>query len=75
MNEFIAPINRFIEIRPSARVIVVKGRADEFLKENTPLLGSLVSEDLQLLLDRGKETGFFSGGDVEPVFRCVTICL
>lgn len=59
VNEFIAPINRFIEIRPSARVIVVKGRADEFLKENTPLLGSLVSEDLQLLLDRGKETGFF----------------
>lgn len=59
VSEFISPINRFIEIRPSARIIVVKGRADKFLKENQPLLGSLISEDLRLLLDQSENTGFF----------------
>mgnify|MGYP000882731608 CR=1 FL=1 len=59
VGEYIAPILRFKEIRRSAHVMVVKGRADEFLKENPPLLGSLVSEDLRLLVDQSLQTGFF----------------
>ncbi len=59
IGEYIAPISRFIEIRRSAHVMVVKGKASEFLEENQPFIGNMVSKNLQIQITESKNTGFF----------------
>lgn len=59
IGEYIAPINRFREMRRSAHVFVVKGKASEFLKENKPFIGNMVSKNFQILINESDDTGFF----------------
>lgn len=59
VSDYIMPIIRFRQLRKSARVLVVKGDAADFLENLTPFAGSSVSEDLQLLGRESKNTGFF----------------
>lgn len=59
IGEYIAPVHRFREIRQSARMLIVKGKADEFLKENNPFIGDIVSKSFQMLINESDDTGFF----------------
>lgn len=68
IGEYIAPIKRFKQIRRSAHMFVVKGEANEFLKENTPTIGSLVSKNLQLLIKESDNTGFFPHVTLEQFY-------
>lgn len=68
IGEYIAPINRFREIRRSAHVIVVKGKASEFLKENKPFIGSIVSKNFQVLINESDDTGFFPHVTLEQFY-------
>ncbi len=68
IDEFVTPINRFREMRQSANVFVVKGRADEFLKQNQPLIGGMISNDFQMLVDASDNTGFFPKVTFEDLY-------
>ncbi len=57
VDNYIMPIIRFRQIRKSARVLVVKGAAQDFLEGVAPFAGSSVSEDLQFLGRESKNTG------------------
>jgi len=59
IGEFIAPINRFREIRRSAHVFVVKEKASDILKEIQPLIGSMISKSFQIWINESGDTGFF----------------
>jgi hypothetical protein len=59
INEYIAPINRFREIRKTSHVFVVKGKAYDLMKENKPFIGNLLSKSFQLLIKEGAMTGYF----------------
>lgn len=59
INEYIAPINRFREMRKTSHVFVVKGKAFEFMKDNQPFIGDLLSKSFQLLIKEGAMSGYF----------------
>jgi spore germination protein KC len=59
INEFIAPINRFREIRKTSHVFVVKGKVFDFMKDNKPFIGNLLSKSFQLLIKEGAMSGYF----------------
>ncbi len=59
IDEYITPIHRFREIRRTAHVLIVKGKADEFLKENKPFIGNIAAKSFQLLINESGDTGFF----------------
>jgi len=68
IGEWIAPIIRFREIRWSAHVFVVKGKALDFIKENNPFIGTMVSKSFQLLINESDETGFFPHVTLEDFY-------
>jgi len=59
INEYIAPINRFREIRKTSHVFVIKGKAYDFMKDNKPFIGNLLSKSFQLLIKEGAMSGYF----------------
>lgn len=60
IGQFIAPLGRFEQIRKSAHVYVVRGEAQELLKEFKPIMGTTLSKSFQLFIQIAEETGFFS---------------
>lgn len=59
IGEYIAPIKRFVEIRNSAHVFVSKGKAEDFLKEIKPFVGSTISKSFEIFIQESENTGFF----------------
>jgi spore germination protein KC len=59
IGEYIAPISRFREIRRSSHVLVIKGKASEFLEENQPFIGNMLSKNFQIMIGESENTGFF----------------
>lgn len=71
VGEYIAPISRFRQIRKSAHVLVVKGKASEFLKENQPFIGSTLSKNLQIMIRESENTGFFPHVTLEQFYSAL----
>jgi spore germination protein KC len=68
IGEYIAPINRFTEIRRSAHVFVVKGKASDFIEEVKPFIGSMASKSFQILINESNDTGFFPHVTLEQFY-------
>ncbi len=68
IDEYITSIHRFREIRQSAHMLIVKGKADEFLKENEPFIGNLVAKSFQMLINESNNTGFFPRVTLEDFY-------
>jgi len=59
IGEMIAPIVRTRQIRRIAHIVVCKGSAEEFIKENKPVIGKNLSKTMELAFNEFEETGFF----------------
>lgn len=59
VGEYIAPLNRFREIRRTAHIFVAKGSAYDLLKQNKPFVGNLLSKSFQLLISESANSGYF----------------
>lgn len=59
LGEYIAPISRFREIRGSAHMVVTKGSAFDFIKANTPFIGTTLFKEYQTAIAESENTGFF----------------
>jgi spore germination protein KC len=68
IGEYIAPINRFTEIRRSAHVFVAKGKASDFIQEVKPFIGSMASKSFQMLINESSDTGFFPHVTLEQFY-------
>jgi len=59
VGEYLAPIARYREIRRNVRVLISKGPAYEFIKENKPFFGKTLSKSMEQMVQECANTGFF----------------
>jgi len=59
VGEYLAPIARYREIRRNVRVLISKGQAYEFIKENKPFFGKTLSKSMEQIVQECSNTGFF----------------
>ena len=69
IGEYIAPLSRSREIRRSAHVFVVKGKAIDFIKENKPVIGTTISKSFQVLTHASENIGFFPHTTLENFYE------
>lgn len=60
IGEFIAPIIRYREVRRTLHVMVTKGSARDFIKENKPFIGATLSKTMQILAQEAGDTSLLS---------------
>jgi spore germination protein KC len=71
IGEYIAPINRFRQIRRSAHIFVVKGKAIDFLQEEGPFIGTSISKHFEQFVVESDNTGFFPHITLEEFYRAI----
>lgn len=59
VGKYIEPLTRFREVRELMRIVVCKGKAQDFIKENKAFIGSNPSKALELMFEQSKNTGYF----------------
>ncbi len=59
ITELLMSLVRYREIRKTAHVVIVKGSAEDFLKENKPTIGTTLSKTMELLMEGTYNTGYF----------------
>jgi len=59
VGKYIEPLTRFREVRELMRIVVCKGKAQDFIKENKALIGSNPSKALELMFEQSKNSGYF----------------
>jgi len=57
--KYIDPLARFREARESMRVIVCKGRAEDFIMENSSQIGTNMAKAIELSFEQSQNTGYF----------------
>jgi spore germination protein KC len=60
IDKYLTAFNRGRQIRRQINVIIARGTASEFLKENTLVIGSSLPKKQQDLMDQSYENGLFS---------------
>ena len=70
IGEFLAPIIRFREVRRSIHVIVSRGSAMDFVKNNEPVIGITLSKSNENTIINGySATGFFPHATISTVYN------
>lgn len=59
MGEFISPLTRYTQIRGSTRLMVIKGSAQDFIKENEPYIGTTLSKAMETSAKESMNIGYF----------------
>ncbi len=57
--KYVEPLTRFREVREHMRIVVCKGKAQDFIKENKAFIGSNPSKALELMFEQSKNSGYF----------------
>jgi Ger(x)C family germination protein len=71
LGEFMAPLNRFSQIRKTSHVFIAKGKAINFIKENKASIGTSIAKDIKIMVDESLNTGFFPYVDFEEFYRAL----
>jgi spore germination protein KC len=59
VSGYMGGLERFRETRTTMAIIVTKGKAEDFIKENQSNIGSNLSKSVELLMAQSKSAGFF----------------
>lgn len=59
VGKYIEPLARFRDVRELMRVIVCRGKAEDFIYENKTLIGENLAKDIELLFLQSDITGYF----------------
>lgn len=59
VGKYLAPIARYRETRRVMNVVVVKGKAEGFLRENQANIGESISKAMELMVQQSDNTSFF----------------
>lgn len=57
--KYVEPLARFRELREFMRVVVCKGQASDFIKENKTFIGSNPSKAMELMFEQSKNSGYY----------------
>lgn len=68
IGDYIAPIVRYREIRRTIHVIVCKGSAADFIKENKPFIGTTLSKTMEIMMEAPDDTGFFPHATLHDLY-------
>lgn len=66
---FLQPIARYRESRRIMQILVCKGTAEEFIKQNTTLIGQGLSKAIELRAKQSMDTGFFPNTPFHSFYR------
>ncbi|MGI6451005.1 MAG: Ger(x)C family spore germination protein [Desulfitobacteriia bacterium] len=59
VGRYIEPLARFREVRELMRVVICKGKAEDFIKENIPVIGQNISKEIELSFLQSQNTAYF----------------
>lgn len=59
IGSYLEPMARFRETRRIMQVVVCRGKAEDFIKENKVLIGSSIAKTMELMATQSFETGYF----------------
>ncbi|HHV64116.1 MAG TPA: Ger(x)C family spore germination protein [Peptococcaceae bacterium] len=59
VGRYIEPLARFREVRELMRVVVCRGKAEDFIKENKPVISQNIAKDIELSYLQSQNTGYF----------------
>lgn len=59
IGEYISPLVRFRDTRSNMQVLISKGKASDFIKENSPTIGDSLAKSVELRLSQWENTGLF----------------
>ena len=59
IGSYLEPLARFRETRRIMQVVVCRGKAEDFIKENKVLIGSSIAKTMELMSTQALETGCF----------------
>ncbi len=59
IGSYIAGLERFRETRSTTAIIVTRGSAENFIRENKSLIGQSISKSAELLVAKSGNTGYF----------------
>lgn len=59
VQRYVDPLVRFREAREFMRVVVCKGKAEDFIRENKTLIGTNAAKAIDLMFEQSKNTGYF----------------
>lgn len=68
---FVQPIARYRETRRIMQLVVCKGAAEDFIKENTTLIGVGLSKAVELKEKQSMESGFFPRAPFHYFYRSI----
>lgn len=59
IQDYLAPIARFREIRRTMQVVICRGSAEEFIKNNNTLIGESTAKAMELAATQSNYSGYF----------------
>lgn len=59
VGRYVEPLVRFRELREFMRVIVCKGKAEDFIMENKTFIGVNSAKNIDLMFEQSKNSGYF----------------
>jgi spore germination protein KC len=60
IGPFVSVLNRFREARRVMRIVICKETAEEFVKQNKPIIGTSISKAIELMFTQARTSGYFS---------------
>ena len=69
VGSYLAPITRFRETRRTMHVAVVKGKAEDFIKEDMTNIGESLAKSIELITTQSKNTAFFPEARFNNFYR------
>jgi len=71
IESYITPLTRYREIRETMNFIIVRGKAEELIKENKFNIGTDSSKSTELILQQDSYTGFFPDANIYRFYNAL----
>lgn len=59
VSRYLSPISRFRETRGEMNILVVQGKAEDYMKENKTNIGESLAKAIELMMEQSGNTSFF----------------
>lgn len=71
VGDYIGPLSRYRGTRNTLFVLVTRGKAVDFIKENKSNIGESLTKSIELMEEQSKKTGFFPDINLHEFYRDV----
>lgn len=71
VGDYLAPLARYRETRRSMFVVVTKGKAIDFIRENKANIGESLSKSIELMISQANNTAFFPNVTFQDFYKAM----